>query len=226
MQLLVAVVFALVYKILDHLVHMPFTYFVTFAIDKPRGFSDATCCSVFGERVSMLLSFMLLEVPLLVLFAFGMQWAQEYLFLVCFFVTGIARLILLYLYPVLVAPLLSGYEDLPDEHKDLRGKIFELASRIKYRGRRIVVGESNIGGDLYSNAAASSSHIEISKSLLERHKGHEDEILAILGHEFGHWYKMHHFKTIPMDTLYMCVFAKCATTVMEDDSLLIDFGFT
>ena len=204
---------------------MPFSYVLTFGIDKPRGFSKATCCSVLCERLLLLFSFMLIEVPILALFAFGMQWTHDYLFLVCFFMTGVIRLVILYLYPVVIMPLFSSFEDLPEEHKELRGKIFELASRVKYRGRRIVVEESNVG-DLHSNAATSSSQIEISRSLLEHHKGHEDEILAILGHEFGHWHKMHLFKTIPMDTLYMCVFAECATTVMGDASLLTDFGFT
>lgn len=62
--------------------------------------------------------------------------------------------------------------------------------------------------------------------MLEYHKGHEEEILAILGQEFGHWQKMHAFKSIPIDILYMCIFAQCATTVMNDDSLLTEFGFT
>jgi len=62
--------------------------------------------------------------------------------------------------------MFSTYEDLPEKYKELRGKILELASRVKYRGARIVVTEGNVG-DFHSNAATPSSHIEISKSLLE-----------------------------------------------------------
>ena len=41
--------------------------------------------------------------------------------------------------------MFSTYEDLPEKYKELRGKILELASRVKYRGARIVVTEGNVG---------------------------------------------------------------------------------
>ena len=62
--------------------------------------------------------------------------------------------------------------------------------------------------------------------MLKQHAGHEDEILGILGNEFGHWYQQHKFKSIPIDALYVVVFARCITVVMNDSSFLTDFGFS
>ena len=61
----------------------------------------------------------------------------------------------------ILTPLFTTYEDLPEVHNELRVKILELASRVKYRGTRIVVKESN-SVDLHSNVSTPSSHIEIS----------------------------------------------------------------
>ena len=179
------VVFAFVYLLLDLLFFCIFD-FIQFCIDHKGQVSRGNCCTTFCDRVSILVYVMFIDVPLLVLFALGMQWTQEYLFIACFFAVGISRVLTLGLSPI-VTPMFSTYEDLPDKYKELRGKILELASRVKYRGARIVVKESNTN-DLHSNAATPSSHIEVSRSLLEQHKGHEDEILGVLGNEFGHWH--------------------------------------
>ena len=55
--------------------------------------------------------------------------------------------------------------------------------------KRITLTASKFG-DLHSNASVNSRHIDISEELLEHHKGHPEEILAIVAHEMGHWKEM------------------------------------
>ena len=82
---------------------------------------------------------------------------------------------------------------------------------------------------MHSNASTTACRIEISGKLLEHHKGHEDEILAILAHEFGHWHYMHLFKNIIFDTVYMVLFGLFLTPLIENETLNADlmrsFGF-
>ena len=42
-------------------------------------------------------------------------------------------------------------------------------------------------GDLHANAITDNNSIKLTKKLLEKHKDHSDEILAIVAHELGHW---------------------------------------
>ena len=121
MQLAMGAIFVFVYLLLDLLVYSLFD-FIQFCIDKSGGVSQGNCCTVFYNRVSIIMYVMFVDVPLLVLFALGMQWTQEYLFIACFFATGIFRVGTLFLSPI-ITPLFTTYEDLPDEHKNLRGKI-------------------------------------------------------------------------------------------------------
>ena len=41
-------------------------------------------------------------------------------------------------------------------------------------------------GDLHANAVTDNNSIKLTVKLLEHHKGHHEEILAIVAHELGH----------------------------------------
>jgi len=45
--------------------------------------------------------------------------------------------------------------------------------------------------------------INLSKQLLEHHEGKDEEILAILTHEFGHWQMNHLYINTFFDVIYM-----------------------
>jgi len=49
----------------------------------------------------------------------------------------------------------------------------------------------DLSGDLHSNAELAGKEILLADILLEHHKGHNDEIMAIVAHEIGH-YKWKH----------------------------------
>jgi len=80
-------------------------------------------------------------------------------------------------------------------------------------------------GDLHSNASCSGNRIEINQMLLEHHDGHVQEILAILCHELGHWKEYHLYRSIPIDTMYMVIFALFLMPLVNNHILLASFGF-
>ena len=85
--------------------------------------------------------------------------------------------------------------------------------------------EESFDADLHSNASCSFDRIEIGSTLLDHHKGHDEEILSILAHEFGHWKKNHLIKYLPIDTSYMVLFGLAMTFFSNDATLLTSFGF-
>lgn len=80
--------------------------------------------------------------------------------------------------------------------------------------------------DLHSNASCTASRIEISSYLLKHHKGHPEEILAVLAHEFGHWKMNHLYKGIPFDTLYMVIFGCFLVPFAHEPGVVASFGIT
>ena len=126
-------------------------------------------------------------------------------------------------------PLFSEYTNLEEadegKHKEIHDKIRTLADSVKFPRSSKIVLEVTYDADLHSNASTTARRIEISDNLLKHHAGHEDEILAILCHEFGHWDHMHLYRSIPIDTLYMVLFALFMTPLINNAGLLQAFGF-
>ena len=60
---------------------------------------------------------------------------------------------------------------------------------------------------------------------MEHHKGHEDEIVAIVAHELGHG-KLHHMKYMMLiNVLYVVIFALIMIPLIDREPFLAAFGF-
>ena len=79
-------------------------------------------------------------------------------------------------------------------------------------------------GDLHSNAFASTKAIRLSDKLLEHHKGHNEEILAIVAHELGHVKLNHIMWMIVFNTFYMLFFGIAMLSVIENRDFLRAFN--
>ncbi len=66
--------------------------------------------------------------------------------------------------------------------------------------------EENYAKDMHSQAHASLGRICLSSSLIEAHKGKDEEILAIICHELGHSKLNHLLKNLIYDTGYMLIY--------------------
>ena len=66
--------------------------------------------------------------------------------------------------------------------------------------------------------------IRISYSLLEHHKGQNDEILAIILHEIGHRARKHVSKMLVINTVYMTVFGAVMIPFIDRTEFLKSFG--
>ena len=82
----------------------------------------------------------------------------------------------------------------------------------------------SLSGDLHSNAVMSQSSVRLSEELLEHHKGHNEEILAIVAHELGHWKKNHINKIVVINTVYMGVFGALMIPCIDNRQFLAAFN--
>ena len=80
-------------------------------------------------------------------------------------------------------------------------------------------------GDLHSNAHLEHNQILISEELLKHHNGHDDEILAIIAHELGHWQMKHVRKLVLINIAYIVTFFVLMIPVIDNDAFLVAFNF-
>ena len=100
------------YRAAEILFYTPWTCYQNFVIDKKYGLSESTCCSFTYTRIAMLLEYILLPIPVILFIVKVMEWTGNYLVLVFFCVTGLVKLFLMWVYPRVIAPIFSSYENL------------------------------------------------------------------------------------------------------------------
>ena len=164
---------------------LPFAYIETFSVKHAFGFSKVTTSEFFIGRYLPLVEVLALYTPVTLLTTFVIQISGKDLILVIAVGTFIVELVLNWVYPRLILPLTQTQTKLPDDHP-LKPKILALARSVGFTNENFFFAEST-GDDLHSNAFVNSAGIGLSPSLLEHHKDHDDEILAIIAHELGHW---------------------------------------
>jgi STE24 endopeptidase len=212
---------------IDITVFVCFSWIETLSIKKSFGFSKATPTQFLIDRFMGVISLTISFVPLIIFGDFVVINFKKHIALAFFLGTFIGKSYQLWITPYINLWLEDKKVDFPEDKMELRRKIVNLAIEIGYPDpdNKIFLTESR-GGDLHSNASVDSRNINISKELLQHHEGHDEEILAIVGHELGHWKQNHIYWYGLADLLYMTICGVCFQFVVDNPVLLRAFGFS
>jgi len=105
------------------------------------------------------------------------------------------ELMMLWLYPVVIAPLFNKFE--PIENLGLVERVKNLMEKVGLRVKAVLkmdAGKRSKHTNAYFTGVGKTKRIVLFDTLLESHP--EEEILAVLAHEVGHWKRKHVFKQI------------------------------
>jgi STE24 endopeptidase len=105
------------------------------------------------------------------------------------------EIILLWLYPVLIAPLFNKYEPIQDEL--LKERITALMDKAGLKAKGIYqvdAGKRSKHTNAYFTGIGKTKRIVLYDTLLASHS--REEIVAVLAHEVGHWKKKHIVKQL------------------------------
>lgn len=126
--------------------------------------------------------------------------------------------------PVFIMPLFNKYEPLPDG--ELKTRIYELADKLNYPLKKLFVvdgSKRSSHSNAYMYGFGSNKRIVLFDTLMEQVS--DDEILAILGHELGHWKLGHTLTNFCVTQVYFGAafyfFSQCYTAI----ELYAAFGF-
>ena len=181
--------------VLTHLFQIPFDLYDTFVIEERHGFNTMnfrtwTVDLLKSVVLSALLGGLLLAVLLgLVVYGGSLWWFWAWVLL------GFFQLLLLWLFPVVIAPLFNKFE--PVENKQLEQRIEGLMEKVGLRLRgvfRMDASKRSKHTNAYFTGIGRTKRIVLFDTLLGSHT--EDEILAVLAHEIGHWKKKHLLKQL------------------------------
>jgi STE24 endopeptidase len=182
---------ALMSSVLD----IPFSLYSTFAIEKKYGFSTITLKLWLADLIkSLLISLILMGILLSAMFALIHYAEHSWWFWVWLVFSGF-QMLMVWLYPVLIAPLFNKYE--PVQNEALKEAIISLMEKVGLKTEgvfQVDAGKRSTHTNAYFTGLGKTKRIVLYDTLLTSHSS--DEILSVLAHEAGHWKKKHIMKQL------------------------------
>jgi STE24 endopeptidase len=204
---------------------LPFSLYSTFVIEARHGFNKQTPWLFFRDMIKGIFLSMIIGPPIVAAIIVIVQKGGPYLAIYLWaFMFGLS-LVMLTIYPVLIAPLFNKFTPLPDG--TLREKIEKLASSLNFPLKKLFVVDGSTRSS-HSNAYMygffKNKRIVLYDTLVQQCKN-DEEIVAVIAHELGHW-KLNHtvYTFIAMQILTLLQFGGY-TLVRNSTDLFRSFGF-
>ena len=176
--------------LLSAIVSLPFSLVGTFVIEERFGFNRTTWRLWLADLVKGTLVGAALGLPLVALVILLMQVAGAWWWVAAWIAWMGFQLLVLALYPTVIAPLFNKFTPLADG--PLRARIEALLARCGFatRGVFVIDGSTRSShGNAYFTGFGRAKRIVFFDTLVERIS--PDETEAVLAHELGH-YKLRH----------------------------------
>jgi STE24 endopeptidase len=216
--------FFLVPGFISYLLDLPFDYYHTFVIEEKYGFNQSTKRVWITDHLkSGLLSLVLFSLILSLLLGM-IRFSPRHWWLWGFLVLSVVQLLLTILYPILIAPLFNKFIPIQDE--PLREKIKSLVegAGIKIKGIfQMDAGKRSRHTNAYFTGLGQTKRIVLYDTLIQRHT--QEEVLAILAHEAGHYKRKHILKQFLLVESAMLILFYLTYILIDWPSLYRTFGF-
>ncbi|MEN6621390.1 MAG: M48 family metallopeptidase [Smithella sp.] len=174
---------------------LPFDLYSTFVLEKRYGFSTITWKLWLTDLVkSLILSIILMGILISAFMAFIVYLPKSWWFWAWIFFT-LFQVSLIWIYPVLIAPLFNKYEPIGDQK--LQEQIQLLLAKVGLKAEGIYQvdeGKRSRHTNAYFTGIGKTKRIVLFDTLLASHS--HEEILSVLAHEIGHWKKKHILKQL------------------------------
>jgi STE24 endopeptidase len=184
---------------------LPFTLWRQFRLEARFGFNRMTPALFAVDTVKGIALGLVLGLPLAAAVLWLMGEAGSAWWLWAWGLWVAYNLLLLFIYPMFIAPIFNKFTPLADEV--LAGRIRSLAQRCGFAlgGLFVMDGSRRSGhGNAYFTGFGKTRRIVFFDTLLARLNG--DEIEAVLAHELGHFAHRHIVKRIVMGFVLALVF--------------------
>ncbi|KFD57165.1 hypothetical protein M513_02050 [Trichuris suis] len=234
--------------IISSLLEVPWSFIQVFVIEEKHGFNKQTVPFFIKDTIKQLLLSVVIVSPIIATLVWLLKRQSEYDVLVTGIYLSVIGFVLMTIYPEVIAPLFDKYTLLPDG--ELKEEIEKLSARISYPLKKIFIVEGSKRSS-HSNAYLygiwNNKRIVIYDTLLAEHKKCEDastdkanesnkekktafgmsneEVLAVVGHEIGHWKLWHN--TYNIIIMEVSLFAQLAAFawLYKQPILYNAFGF-
>jgi STE24 endopeptidase len=174
------------------LASLPLNLYSTFKLEARFGFNKTTWKLYLTDRLKGLLLAILIGLPFLWFVLRLMETMGSYWWIWTFFFVSGFELLMVIVYPTLIAPLFNKFEPLAEG--ELRNRILRLAEQVGFKTNGIFSmdgSKRSAHSNAYFTGIGKAKRIVLFDTLIAQMT--VDQGLAVLAHEMGH-YKMKHIR--------------------------------
>lgn len=222
-----SIIFTLVYILLTTVIGLPWSIYGTFVLEARHGFNKQTP-SLFVKDIVKTFLLALVFVPILEgmlipIIQFGGKYLALWLWLFMFSVA----IVMMTIYPTVIAPLFNKYDPLPEG--SLRSKIEALAGSLEFPLKKLYVVDGSTRSS-HSNAYMygffKNKRIVLFDTLIKQCEDNEELVVAVLAHELGHWKEGHTVRQFVSGQVVSFVQFGLYTVVRNTDAIFTSFGYS
>ena len=192
--------FFLILFILNSIISIPFSYYNTFIIEEKFGFNKTTKSTFFLDILKSFLLSIFVGGALLFLALYLYDNLNEGFWLWLWIGLSLLMIFINMFYADLIVPIFNKLRPLDDG--ELRQKIEKYSKEVGYLLKNIYVidgSKRSTKANAFFSGLGPRKTIALYDTLIEKHT--EDELVAVLAHEVGHFKKKHIFSGLIMSII-------------------------
>lgn len=189
-EIVIALIFFGIIMMASDIISTPFSYYKTFVIEERFGFNKTTKKTFITDKLKGLLMMVVIGGGILSLIVWFYQLTGDEFWLYTWAVIIIFTIIMNMFYAKLIVPLFN--KQTPLETGSLRDKIANYASSVGFNLKNIFVidgSKRSTKANAYFSGFGKEKRITLYDTLVN--DLNEDEIVAVLAHEVGHYKRKH-----------------------------------
>lgn len=189
-NIVVALIFFGVIMLASDIISIPFSYYHTFVIEEKYGFNKTTTRTFILDKIKSWLMIIVIGGLLLSLIVWFYETTGDVFWLYAWGIIAIFSFFMNLFYARLIVPLFN--KQTPLEEGSLRSKIESYANKVGFKLNKVFVidgSKRSTKANAYFSGFGKEKRITLYDTLIKDLE--EDEIVAVLAHEVGHYKKMH-----------------------------------
>ena len=216
------ILFVVGLSVASSVLDIPFDYYATFRIEEKYGFNKTTRRVYWLDTVKELVLSLVLGGVLLALVVWFYTWAGTYFWLYAWGAVTLFSVFMAMFYSQLIVPLFN--KQTPLQEGSLRDKIQAFAGKVGFKLDNIYVidgSKRSTKANAYFTGLGPKKRVVLYDTLIDELT--EEEIVAVLAHEVGHYKKRHTLRSMAVSVIQMGVlfwlFSLCVNNTALSEAL-------
>lgn len=225
-EIYVTLIFFFLDQLIDLPINIPLSFYKTFVIEQKHGFNKQTVSLFFTDIIKSLVLTVIIATPLLSLFIYIIHITGDYFYIALTIFILIVQLIAISIYPTLIQPCFNKVTELPQN--ELRSRIEQLAVKCKFPLKQLYQidgSKRSSHSNAYMYGFGKSKRIVLFDTLIQQCKDNLNAVVAIIGHEIGHWSLNHNLKNLIIIQINTLITFRLFASVQYNTVLFESFGF-